>query len=80
MACAVILAMGKYGKFNLPEGVPKTRWRGSYVWESGNDIIEYIKTDIHDGHAEIIDITSKLNSYAMQEYNKKVGEWLDLQQ
>jgi len=73
-------AMGKYGKFNLPEGVPKTRWRGSYVWESGNDIIEYIKTDIHDGHAEIIDITSKLYSYGMQEYNAKVGEWLDSQQ
>ena len=31
-------------------------------------------------NAEIIDITSKLISYAMQEYNKKVGEWLDLQQ
>ena len=67
-------------KFNLPEGLPKTRWRGSYAWDSGNDTIEYIRTDIHDGHAEIIDITSKLNSYAMQEYNKKVGEWLDLQQ
>ena len=73
-------AMGKYGKFNLPEGLPKTRWRGSYAWDSGNDTIEYIRTNIHDGHAEIIDITSKLNSYAMQEYNKKVGEWLDLQQ
>ena len=72
-------AMGKYGKFNLPEGLPKTRWRGSYVWESGNDSIEYIRTDIHDGHAEIIDITSKLYSYGMQEYNAKVGEWLDSQ-
>jgi len=72
-------AMSKYGKFNLPEGLPKTRWRGSYVWESGNDSIEYIRTDIHDGHAEIIDITSKLYSYGMQEYNAKVGEWLDSQ-
>ena len=35
-------AMGKYGYFNLPEGCPKLRWRGSYMWESGNDIIEYI--------------------------------------
>ena len=72
-------AMGKYGKFNLPEGLPKTRWRGSYIWESRNDTIEYIRTDIHDGHAEIIDITSKLYSYGMQEYNAKIGEWLDSQ-
>ena len=73
-------AMGKYGSFNLPEGVPKTRWRGSYVWESGNDIIEYIRTDIHDGHAEIINIVSKLYSVGMADYNSKVGEWLDSQQ
>ena len=73
-------AMGKYGFFNLPEGMPKTRWRGSYIWESGNDIIEYIRTDIHDGYAEIIDITSKLYSAGMAEYNAKVGEWLDSQQ
>ena len=73
-------AMGKYGSFNLPEGVPKSRWRGSYVWESGNDIIEYIKTDIHDGHAEIINIVSKLYSVGMADYNSKVGEWLDSQQ
>ncbi len=73
-------SMGKYGFFNLPEGVPKSRWRGSYIWESGNDIIEYIKTDIHDGYAEIIDITSKLYSAGMAEYNSKVGEWLDSQQ
>ena len=73
-------AMGRYGFFNLPEGMPKTRWRGSYIWESGNDIIEYIRTDIHDGHAEIIDFTSKLYSVGMAEYNAKVGEWLDSQQ
>ena len=73
-------AMGKYGSFNLPEGVPKSRWRGSYVWESGNDSIEYIKTDIHDGHAEIINIVSKLYSVGMADYNSKVGEWLDSQQ
>ena len=73
-------AMGRYGFFNLPEGMPKTRWRGSYIWESGNDIIEYIRTDIHDGYAEIIDFTSKLYSVGMAEYNAKVGEWLDSQQ
>ena len=73
-------AMSKYGSFNLPEGVPKSRWRGNYFWESGNNIVEYIKTDIHDGHAEIIDITSKLYSSAMSVYNTKVGEWLDSQQ
>jgi hypothetical protein len=73
-------AMSKYGKFSLPEGLPKIRWRGSYQWESGNDNIEYIFTNIHDGHAEIIDITSKLYLFGMQEYNAKVGEWLDSQQ
>jgi len=73
-------AMGKYGSFNLPEGVPKSRWRGSYVWESGNDSIEYIKTDIHDGHAEIINIVNKLYSVGMADYDSKVGEWLDSQQ
>ena len=73
-------AMGKYGSFNLPEGVSKSRWRGSYVWESGNDIIEYIKIDIHDGHAEIINIVSKLYSVGMADYDSKVGEWLDSQQ
>ena len=73
-------AMSKYGKFILPEGLPKIRWRGSYQWESGNDNIEYIFTNIHDGHAEIIDITSKLYLFGMQEYNAKVGKWLDSQQ
>ena len=73
-------AMKKYGKFNLPEGLPKNMWRGSYVWQSGNDIVEYIKTDIHDGYAEIIDITSKLYSSSMSIYNEKVGEWLDSRQ
>ena len=73
-------AMGRYGSFNLPEGVPKSRWRGNYFWESGNDTIEYIRTDIHDGYAEIIDITSKLYSAGMADYNEKVGEWLDSQQ
>tara|TARA_B100000029_G_scaffold503642_1_gene580942 strand:- start:977 stop:1501 length:525 start_codon:yes stop_codon:yes gene_type:complete len=73
-------AMNKFGKFKLPEGLPKRRWRGSYVWESGNESIEYIRTNIHDGHAEIIDITSNINSYAINEYNSKVGEWLDSQQ
>ena len=47
---------------------------------SGNDTIEYIKSDIHDGYVEIIDITSKLYSAGMAEYNAKVGEWLDSQQ
>ena len=73
-------AMNKFGKFKLPEGLPKRRWRGSYVWESGNESIEYIRTNIHDGHAEIIDFTSKLYSVGMAEYNAKVGEWLDSQQ
>ena len=72
-------AMRKYGKFNLPEGLPKLMWRGSYQWEVGNDNIEYIFTNIHDGHAEIMDITSKLYANTMADYNEKVGEWLDTQ-
>ena len=72
-------AMNNYGKFNLPEGLPKLMWRGNYQWEIGNDTIEYIKTDIHDGHAEVIEITNKLYANAMAEYNAKVGEWLDSQ-
>ena len=72
-------AMRKYGKFNLPEGMPKQRWRGNYNWEIGNDYIEYISPNIHDGHAEVIEITSKLYANAMAEYNAKVGKWLDSQ-
>ncbi len=72
-------AMNKYGKFNLPEGLPKLMWRGSYQWKIGNDHIEYIFTNIHDGHAEIIDITSKLYANTMAEYNAKIGKWLDSQ-
>ena len=71
--------MNKYGKFNIPEGLPKKKWRGSYIWDTGVENIEYIRTNIHDGNAEIIDITSKLFSIGLQEYNAKVGEWLDSQ-
>jgi len=72
-------AMKKYGKFNLPEGLPKKKWRGSYQWEVGNDYVQYISTNIHDGHAEVIEITSKLYANVMADYNSKVGEWLDSQ-
>ena len=72
-------AMNKYGKFNIPEGLPKKKWRGSYIWDTGIENIEYIRTNIHDGNAEIIDITSKLFSIGLQEYNEKIGEWLDSQ-
>ena len=71
--------MNKYGKFNIPEGLPKKKWRGSYMWDTSIENIEYIRTNIHDGNAEIIDITSKLFSIGLQEYNAKVGEWLDSQ-
>ena len=71
--------MNKYGKFSLPEGLPKNKWRGSYQWEIGNDYIQYISTNIHDGHAEVIEITSKLYANVMADYNSKVGEWLDSQ-
>ena len=72
-------AMKKYGKFSLPEGLPKKKWRGSHQWEIGNDYIQYISTNIHDGHAEVIEITSKLYANVMADYNSKVGEWLDSQ-
>ena len=72
-------AMNKYGKFNLPEGLPKNKWRGSHQWEIGNDYVQYISTNIHDGHAEVIEITSKLYANVMADYNSKVGEWLDSQ-
>ena len=70
-------AMKKYGKINLPEGLPKNKWRGSHQWEVGNDYVQYISTNIHDGHAEVIEITSKLYANVMADYNSKVGEWLD---
>ena len=71
--------MNKYGKFNIPEGLPKIKWRGSYMWDTSIENIEYIRTNIHDGNAEIIDITSNLFLIGLQEYNAKVGEWLDSQ-
>ena len=72
-------AMRKYGKFNLPEGLPKNKWRGSYQWEVGNDYVQYASANIHDGHAEVIEITSKLYANVIADYNSKVGKWLDSQ-
>ena len=73
-------AMLKYGKFNLPEGMPKTRWRGNNIWDKNLEQIEYIATDIHDGHVEILEIINKLYLPTIEKYNEKVGEWLDSQQ
>ena len=70
-------AMEKYGKFNLPEGLPKEKWRGNHVWDLNLELVEYIVTDIHDGHVEIIDIVNKLYLPTIENYNEKVGEWLD---
>ena len=64
-------AMNKYGKFNIPEGLPKKKWRGSYIWDTGIENIEYIRTNIHDGNAEIIDITSKLFLLVSKNITKK---------
>ena len=73
-------AMGKYGIFNLPEGCLKQDGEevifGSLVMISLN-ILEQIFMMVT---AEIIDITSKLYSAGMADYNAKVGEWLDSQQ
>ena len=72
-------AMKKYGEFSLPEGLPKNKWRGSYQWEVGNDYVQYVSANIHDGHAEVIEITSKLYANVIADYNSKVGKWLDSQ-
>ena len=69
----------KYGNFELPGNTSKFKWRGNHFWENKNLLIEYIVTDIHDGHAEILDITNLNNTSSINEYNEKVGEWLDSQ-
>jgi hypothetical protein len=70
-------AMSKYGTFNIPEGLPKNKWKGSYQWEVENNYVKYISTTIHDGNIEILEINSKLYANMMVDYNQKVGEWLD---
>ncbi len=72
-------AMKEYGSFPLPSGVKKKDWRGNYIWEKGNENINYIYTNIHDGSAEIIEYTSKLYLNDLTSYNEKIGEWLDSQ-
>ena len=60
--------------FNLPEGVPKSRWRGSYVWESGNDSIEYIAAkldnDIADYQLERMDSLHRLGYKSLTDLEK----------
>ena len=70
-------AMQKYGTFNLPEGMPKTRWRGNNIWNKNLEVIEYMVTDIHEGHVEILEIVNKLYLPTIENYNEKVGKWLD---
>ena len=73
-------AMLKYGSFNLPIGIEQKNWRGSYVWEIGNDIINYIRSDIHEGNAELLEVSSKLYSSELNKYLDEVGKWLDTQE
>ena len=73
-------AMLKYGSFNLPIGTEKNNWRGSYAWELGNDIINYVRTDIPQGSAELLEVSSKLYSAGLNEYLEKVGKWFDSQE
>ena len=70
-------AMKKYGQFNLPEGLPKKEWRGNYLWIKNTETIEYISANIHDGHAEYIEIVGKLYEDKMAIYNEEIGKWLD---
>ena len=72
-------AMKKYGSFPLPSGIKKKDWRGNYIWEKGNESINYIYTNIHDGSSEIIEYTSELYLNDLTSYNDKIGEWLDSQ-
>ena len=73
-------AMNKYGKFKLPIGVDKKNWRGSHTWEVGNNIILYVHANTEEGPAELLEISSKLYSQELYNYNDKVSEWLDSQQ
>ena len=70
-------AMKKYGSFNLPVGMLKTEWRGNYLWEKNTETIEYISANIHDGHAEFLEIVGKLYANKMAIYNEEIGKWLD---
>tara|TARA_E500000075_G_C6836265_1_gene242838 strand:- start:359 stop:607 length:249 start_codon:yes stop_codon:yes gene_type:complete len=70
-------AMKKYGQFNLPEGLPKKEWRGNYLWVKNTETIEYIAANIHDGHAEYLEIVGKLYEDKMAIYNEEIGKWLD---
>ena len=70
-------AMKKYGQFNLPEGLPKKEWRGNYLWVKNTETIEYISANIHDGHAEYLEIVVKLYEDKMAIYNEEIGKWLD---
>ena len=70
-------SMKKYGQFNLPEGLPKKEWRGNYLWIKNTETIEYISANIHDGHAEYLEIVGKLYEDKMAIYNEEIGKWLD---
>ena len=68
-------AMKKYGKFNLPQSIPKEKWRGSHYWRIGNDLIIYAIFDIPGGQTEFIEITSTLYAKALNEYYIKKEQW-----
>ena len=70
-------SMKKYGQFNLPEGLSKKEWRGNYLWVKNTETIEYISANIHDGHAEYLEIVGKLYEDKMAIYNEEIGKWLD---
>ena len=72
-------AMFKYGSFKLPIGIEKKDWKGNHVWRVGNNIINYIKSDMHEGKIELLEVSSNLYSSQLNEYFGKVGIWLDSQ-
>ena len=73
-------AMDSYGEFSLPSGIKKQNFRGNHVWEKGNENINYVHTNIHDGEAEFIEITNDLYLLDLEKYNQKIGKWLDSQE
>ena len=61
----------------IVEGLPKKEWRGNYLWVKNTETIEYISANIHDGHAEYLEIVGKLYEDKMAIYNEEIGKWLD---
>ena len=72
-------AMKRYGEFSIPAGIKKENFKGNYTWKKVNENIHYINTDIEGTNAEILEINNDLYLTELQNYNEKIGQWLDSQ-